>query len=136
MGREAIDAHLEEEGPNAEISESVGGVSNLSSAIRESNSYHQSQTSFLNRNEIISPSYCESGHPIGWSDESSLISSENNNHGGNNGGTSAIAGALMIVNGALGAGLLNFSSAFHAAGGVVAANIVQMVPLQLFGYIM
>lgn len=43
------------------------------------------------------------------------------------GGTSGVAGALMIVNAALGAGLLNFPSAFHEAGGVVSANLVQLV---------
>lgn len=36
-------------------------------------------------------------------------------------------GAMMIVNSALGAGLLNFPAAFHEAGGIVAANGVQLV---------
>lgn len=46
---------------------------------------------------------------------------------GGGGGTGALAGSLMIVNAALGAGLLNFPSAFHEAGGVFTANAVQLV---------
>jgi len=34
---------------------------------------------------------------------------------------------MLIVNAALGAGLLNFPSAFHQAGGVVTASVVQAV---------
>jgi sodium-coupled neutral amino acid transporter 7/8 len=34
---------------------------------------------------------------------------------------------LLIVNAALGAGLLNFPSAFHQAGGVLTASLVQLV---------
>ncbi len=48
------------------------------------------------------------------------------------GDTSAFAGIMMIINAALGAGLLNFPSAFHEAGGVVAANAVQFVSSQYF----
>lgn len=48
------------------------------------------------------------------------------------GDTSAFAGTMMIINAALGAGLLNFPSAFHEAGGVVAANAVQFVSSRYF----
>lgn len=42
-------------------------------------------------------------------------------------GTSGIVGGLMIINAALGAGVLNFPSAFAEAGGVYTANVVQLV---------
>ncbi|CAL8097256.1 unnamed protein product [Orchesella dallaii] len=64
--------------------------------------------------------------------DSDFYSSNSRNgsgEGGDNGGTSPIAASMMIVNAALGAGLLNFPSAFHEAGGVVAANLVQLALL-------
>lgn len=42
------------------------------------------------------------------------------------GGTSAFAAVFIVVNAALGAGLLNFPAAFNMAGGVVAGVVVQM----------
>ena len=41
------------------------------------------------------------------------------------GGTSTIATIFLIVNAALGAGLLNFPKAFDQAGGVLVAVLVQ-----------
>lgn len=43
------------------------------------------------------------------------------------GGTSAVAAVFIVVNAALGAGLLNFPAAFNMAGGVSAGLITQMV---------
>ena len=43
------------------------------------------------------------------------------------GGTSTIATIFLIVNAALGAGLLNFPKAFDQAGGVLVAVLVQVV---------
>ncbi|XP_063046599.1 sodium-coupled neutral amino acid transporter 7 [Engraulis encrasicolus] len=45
------------------------------------------------------------------------------------GGTSAIAAIFIVVNAALGAGLLNFPAAFNMAGGITAGLILQMVML-------
>jgi len=42
-------------------------------------------------------------------------------------GTGWFAASMLIVNAALGAGLLNFPSAYHQAGGVLTANLVQLV---------
>ena len=42
------------------------------------------------------------------------------------GGTSTIATIFLIVNAALGAGLLNFPKAFDQAGGVLVAVLVQV----------
>ena len=44
------------------------------------------------------------------------------------GGTSTIATIFLIVNAALGAGLLNFPKAFDQAGGVLVAVLVQVAP--------
>ena len=44
------------------------------------------------------------------------------------GGTSTIATIFLIVNAALGAGLLNFPKAFDQAGGVLVAVLVQVIP--------
>jgi len=43
------------------------------------------------------------------------------------GSTGWVTSALLIVNAALGAGLLNFPQAFDQAGGVVVATSVQLV---------
>lgn len=43
------------------------------------------------------------------------------------GGTSAIGAVFIVVNAALGAGLLNFPAAFSAAGGVTAGIVLQLV---------
>lgn len=43
------------------------------------------------------------------------------------GGVSATAAVFIVVNAALGAGLLNFSAAFNMAGGVIAGVVLQMV---------
>ncbi|XP_069822493.1 sodium-coupled neutral amino acid transporter 7 [Dendropsophus ebraccatus] len=45
------------------------------------------------------------------------------------GGTSAIGAVFIVVNAALGAGLLNFPAAFSAAGGVTAGIVLQLVLL-------
>ena len=45
------------------------------------------------------------------------------------GSTSTLGAVFLIVNAALGAGLLNFPKAFDTAGGVAAAVIVQSVLL-------
>merc|ERR1719507_286188 len=45
------------------------------------------------------------------------------------GNTSTVGAVFLIVNAALGAGLLNFPKAFDTAGGVAAAVIVQGVLL-------
>lgn len=47
----------------------------------------------------------------------------------NNQGTSTMASVFLIVNAALGAGLLNFPLQFHKAGGVLSAVMVQAVLL-------
>ena len=44
------------------------------------------------------------------------------------GGTSTVATIFLIVNAALGAGLLNFPKAFDQAGGVLVAVLVQVIP--------
>ena len=46
------------------------------------------------------------------------------------GGTSTIATIFLIVNAALGAGLLNFPKAFDQAGGVLVAVLVQVASRQ------
>ncbi|KAM4011702.1 sodium-coupled neutral amino acid transporter 7 [Anomaloglossus baeobatrachus] len=43
------------------------------------------------------------------------------------GGTSAIGAVFIVVNAALGAGLLNFPAAFSAAGGVTAGIVLQLL---------
>ncbi|XP_041930048.1 putative sodium-coupled neutral amino acid transporter 7 [Alosa sapidissima] len=43
------------------------------------------------------------------------------------GGTSAVAAVFIVVNAALGAGLLNFPAAFNMAGGISAGLITQMI---------
>lgn len=124
---------LREAGQNDEkISESVGDipdVSTLGTGFRADNdNLHQSQN-FLDGNGIINPGDSQNESPCDWSDDANLIPSGNNNTVSveSHGGTSPLAGSMMIVNAALGAGLLNFPAAFHEAGGVIAANIVQLV---------
>lgn len=46
-------------------------------------------------------------------------------------GTSWYASIFLVVNAALGAGLLNFPDAYHQAGGVVIALAVQAVSNRL-----
>lgn len=43
------------------------------------------------------------------------------------GGVSTIGAVFILVNAALGAGLLNFPAAFYMAGGVTAGVVLQMV---------
>lgn len=43
------------------------------------------------------------------------------------GGVSSMAAVFIVVNAALGAGLLNFPAAFNMAGGVTAGVMLQMV---------
>ena len=43
------------------------------------------------------------------------------------GGVSAFGAVFIVVNAALGAGLLNFPAAFYMAGGVTAGVVLQMV---------
>lgn len=43
------------------------------------------------------------------------------------GGVSATGAVFIVVNAALGAGLLNFPAAFNMAGGVTAGVVLQMV---------
>ncbi|MBN3309793.1 sodium-coupled neutral amino acid transporter 7 [Amia ocellicauda] len=45
------------------------------------------------------------------------------------GGTSALAAVFIVVNAALGAGLLNFPAAFNTAGGVTSGIVLQMCML-------
>ena len=45
------------------------------------------------------------------------------------GGTSTLGSIFLIINAALGAGLLNFPKAFDTAGGVLVAVVVQVVLL-------
>ncbi len=42
-------------------------------------------------------------------------------------GTGWLSAAMLIINAALGAGLLNFPQAFHAAGGLVVGTTIQLV---------
>jgi len=42
-------------------------------------------------------------------------------------GSSWISSVFLVVNAALGAGLLNFPQAYHNAGGVVTAILIQAV---------
>ncbi len=44
-----------------------------------------------------------------------------------NGGVSSLGAVFIVVNAALGAGLLNFPAAFSMAGGVTAGVMLQMV---------
>ena len=48
------------------------------------------------------------------------------------GGTSTIATIFLIVNAALGAGLLNFPKAFDQAGGVLVAVLVQVASQTIY----
>lgn len=43
------------------------------------------------------------------------------------GGVSSLGAVFIVVNAALGAGLLNFPAAFNMAGGVTAGVLLQMV---------
>lgn len=47
----------------------------------------------------------------------------------NNGGVSWIFAVFLIVNAALGAGLLNFGKSFDAAGGILISSLIQIVSL-------
>ena len=51
------------------------------------------------------------------------------------GGTSTIATIFLIVNAALGAGLLNFPKAFDQAGGVLVAVLVQVASQTIYFFI-
>lgn len=46
---------------------------------------------------------------------------------GRTGGVSSLGAVFIVVNAALGAGLLNFPAAFNMAGGVTAGVMLQMV---------
>ncbi|OXB74055.1 UNVERIFIED_CONTAM: hypothetical protein H355_003118 [Colinus virginianus] len=50
-------------------------------------------------------------------------------HGNDSGATSALGAVFIVVNAALGAGLLNFPAAFNMAGGVAAGIALQMCML-------
>nr|XP_014353655.1 PREDICTED: putative sodium-coupled neutral amino acid transporter 7 isoform X1 [Latimeria chalumnae] len=77
-------------------------------------------------------------HDYGWSEDAGerarLLQSPSVESGpkvvGKNGrgGTSAFSSVFIVVNAALGAGLLNFPAAFNTAGGVAAGIAVQMPP--------
>ncbi|KAL3065410.1 hypothetical protein OYC64_015562 [Pagothenia borchgrevinki] len=54
---------------------------------------------------------------------------ETESRGGGGGGVSSWAAVFIVVNAALGAGLLNFPAAFNMAGGVTAGVILQMFML-------
>jgi len=63
---------------------------------------------------------------------SEMFTTSSEERGGNNSpGTGWFAASMLIVNAGLGAGLLNFPAAYHQAGGILTANIVQMVQLNL-----
>ncbi|XP_062922658.1 sodium-coupled neutral amino acid transporter 7 [Mobula hypostoma] len=64
----------------------------------------------------------------GWSEDTLLPSSSTRQPrgAGKQGGTPAYAAVFIVVNAALGAGLLNFPYAFYMAGGVVAGIVLQM----------
>lgn len=47
--------------------------------------------------------------------------------GRRSGGVSSLGAVFIVVNAALGAGLLNFPAAFNMAGGVTAGVMLQMV---------
>nr|XP_014353656.1 PREDICTED: putative sodium-coupled neutral amino acid transporter 7 isoform X2 [Latimeria chalumnae] len=76
-------------------------------------------------------------HDYGWSEDAGerarLLQSPSVESGpkvvGKNGrgGTSAFSSVFIVVNAALGAGLLNFPAAFNTAGGVAAGIAVQML---------
>ena len=51
----------------------------------------------------------------------------NNNNNNNNQGISWYFAVFLIVNAALGAGLLNFAKAFNNAGGILAATLIHLV---------
>ena len=84
--------------------------------------------SFINRdgNEIINErsSLLQNSHH-------SLTSSSTHSVGShaatNNRGVSWIFAVFLIVNAALGAGLLNFGKSFDAAGGILISSLVQIV---------
>ncbi|XP_072135365.1 sodium-coupled neutral amino acid transporter 7 [Mobula birostris] len=65
----------------------------------------------------------------GWSEDTLLLPSSSTRQprgAGKQGGTPAYAAVFIVVNAALGAGLLNFPYAFYMAGGVVAGIVLQM----------
>ena len=49
-------------------------------------------------------------------------------------GSSWFASVFLVVNAALGAGLLNFPQAYHDAGGVVIAVLIQAVSIANLSY--
>jgi sodium-coupled neutral amino acid transporter 7/8 len=67
-------------------------------------------------------------------DSEVVVSSRSYNTGSNGeGGTSVLGAVFLIVNAALGAGLLNFPQAYGQAGGVLTAMSIQVRPLFLLG---
>ena len=58
--------------------------------------------------------------------ESEVIVSSQSYRNNGNGGTSVLGAVFLIVNAALGAGLLNFPQAYGQAGGVLAAMSIQV----------
>ncbi len=60
-------------------------------------------------------------------DDSSSDLNHNNNNNNNNNGISWYFAVFLIVNAALGAGLLNFAKAFDNAGGILVSSLVQIV---------
>lgn len=53
--------------------------------------------------------------------------SKQRNNNSNNQGISWYFAVFLIVNAALGAGLLNFAKAFNNAGGILAATLIHLV---------
>jgi hypothetical protein len=53
--------------------------------------------------------------------------SKQRNNKNNNQGISWYFAVFLIVNAALGAGLLNFAKAFNNAGGILAATLIHLV---------
>ena len=87
--------------------------------------------SFINRdgNEVANErsSLLQTSHHSLTSSGSHSIASQANT---NNRGVSWIFAVFLIVNAALGAGLLNFGKSFDAAGGILISSLIQIVSVQ------
>ena len=123
-----------DEGSNEEITESLGDLpdlSTMSSAFRTDTNALQQSLSYRRTSGPLAINNCDPVGLVCERDTTNLLNETDdlgyNNNGDASGGSHPIAGAMMIINACLGAGLLNFPSAFHEAGGVVAGNLVQLV---------
>ena len=94
--------------------------------INKSNAYDQ-KDEIEQIDEAVTTSNNHNDDCINQSDQEVLLSRQSSSPPPN--GTSTIGAIFLIVNAALGAGLLNFPKAFDQAGGVLTAVLVQAVLL-------